>query len=551
MSEKVKRFKCKCGKAFEFEYLLIRHLKEDVICPKIKKQKAMVKKLEEGLICDNCNKKISNKYNLKRHIAICKSNSENNQSLENTILDPDLEEDNPDHDNALESFFSNIDSFREFLNNKDNNVSKHNVHNAYEKIKDILKIIEKNYNINTTDSNNKERPTLFNKDVYVEQNLIDSLQIDESTTNNNITNNNNTNNDNSTTNNNIVNNNDNSITNNDNSVTNNNNVVNNISIIYPFGYENLSHLSQSEMIKILLSNDILMKALVSVYSNQTNQCYHKHNDKSDKILLLNNSFTLDAKDDNEFVSEIIENTILAIKRMFFICKNKFSFVNQLTIWNNINYVHNTIRTEMKKKPKHMPTNCKTLINKISSLVLEEKKNCKYIIKDPSKDNIKQKVNNFEEFKAKIDIDPIYKDNVVNLFEVVYDELKKYKESLNNVTITDEILRKYWSEPEEDIELNNEHNDVSKVKVEDTPRYKYYKKMIKNENQELAKTEQSLGNLNAISKIRSERAEAEVETLAEEFNLSDFQTRLIRNKLIIEPINDNISKIAKLNIQMTN
>ena len=135
--------------------------------------------------------------------------------------------------------------------------------------------------------------------------------------------------------------------------------------------------------------------------------------------------------------------------------------------------------------------------------------------------------------------------------MVYDELKKYKESLNDVTITDEILRKYWSEPEEDIELNNEHNNVSKVKVEDTPRYKYYKKMIKNENQELAKTEQSLGNLNAISKIRSERAEAEVETLAEEFNLSDFQTRLIRNKLIIEPINDNISKIAKLNVQMTN
>jgi len=547
MTEKENRHKCECGKAFEFEYLLIRHLKEDVICPKIKKQKAMEKKLKEECMCDYCNKKISNKYNLKRHITICKSNSENNQSLENTILDS--EEENQDHESDLESFFSNIDNFKEFLNNKDNNISKNNVQNAYKKIKDILKIIEKNYNINNTNNtNSNERPTLFDNTQF-DQSIIESIQIDESTTNNNTTNNNNTNNDNSITNNNTTNNNDNSVTNNN--TTNNNNIVNNISIVYPFGYENLSHLSQNDMIKILLSNDLLLKALVSVYSNAKNQNYHKHNDKSDKILLLNDTMALEAKDDNEFVSEIIENTIQAIKRMFFICKNKFSFENQLTIWENIRYVHNTIKNEIKKKTKHMPISCKTLINKIFSLVLQEKKNCKYIIKDNSKDNTKHKINNFEEFKAKIDIDPIYKDNVVNLFEVVYDELKKYKESLNDVSITDEILRQYWSDPEDDIELNNEHNDVSKVKVEDTPRYKYYKKMIKNENKELAKTEHSLGNLNAISKIRSERAEAEVETLSDEFNLSDLQTRLIRNKLITEPISENISKIAKLNFQMAN
>ena len=316
-------------------------------------------------------------------------------------------------------------------------------------------------------------------------------------------------------------------------------------IIYPFGYENIKHLSQNDMMKILSSNDMLMKALVSVYSHSDNQNYHKHNDKSDQMLLFEDNYKIKALKDNEFVVEIMDNTIQAIKRMFFICKNKFSIENQLAIWDNIRYVQNTNKNDMKKNYKEMPNNTKALVNRIFNLILQEKKNCNYIISEKTT----KKLNNFDEFKAKLETNVEYKECVMNLFDIVADELDKYRKSLSDITITDEILRKYWIAPEANIELDNEANDVTKVKVEDTPRYKYHKKMTKLENKELAKKEHSLGDINAICNIREERAEKEVETLTDEFDLSDLQARIIRSKLIIDSIGDNMSKIAKLHSQL--
>jgi hypothetical protein len=218
--------------------------------------------------------------------------------------------------------------------------------------------------------------------------------------------------------------------------------------------------------------------------------------------------------------------------------------NQLAIWENIKYIHNTNKNDMKNKYKHMNNKSKTLINKIFNLIIEEKKNCSYVVSN----NTTKKIHNFDEFKIKFDTDAKYKDNVLKLFEVVLNELKQYKDSLNDVSVTDDSLRAFWTDPEDDIELDNESNDVTKVKVEDTPRYKYHKKMTKVENKELSKKKQSLGDINAVCNIREERTEDEIELLTDEFDLSDLQTRILRNKLIIEPMGDTIVKIAKLNKQ---
>jgi hypothetical protein len=80
VKKKEKKFKCECGKAFEIEYLLIRHMKDEFICPKIKKQLNKERKLREQCTCENCNKKISNKYNLKKHLKICGSKNKKNSN---------------------------------------------------------------------------------------------------------------------------------------------------------------------------------------------------------------------------------------------------------------------------------------------------------------------------------------------------------------------------------------------------------------------------------------------------------------------------------------
>ena len=535
--DSLKTFHCECGKKFKHNYLLENHKASIRGCMNKKNELLKNKKTYK---CNTCNKILTTKYNLERHqTKYCNINLVNNANVNEVSVE--------------------IENMRN-QNSSVSNITKSNPNtNILEEFECILndgqsadivkinKMIEKIRSLKNSIANNKIIPNIEIDDQSLFESIreVDSIITNNTTnndhsitnTNSNNTNSNNISNDNST-NNNTTNN------NTTNNITNNNNITV-MPIIYPFGYENIKHLSQNDMMKILSSNDMLMKALVSVYSHGDNQNYHKHNDKSDQMLLFEDNYKIKALKDNEFVVEIMDNTIQAIKRMFFICKNKFSIENQLAIWDNIRYVQNTNKNDMKKNYKEMPNNTKALVNRIFNLILQEKKNCNYIIIDKTT----KKLNNFDEFKAKLETNMEYKEYVMNLFEIVADELEKYRKSLGDVTITDEILRKYWIAPEDNIELDNEANDVTKVKVEDTPRYKYHKKMTRLENKELAKKEHSIGDINAICNIREERAEKEIETLTDEFDLSDLQARIIRHKLVIDPIGDNMNKIAKLHSQL--
>ena len=543
-------FNCPCGKSFSKAYLLRRHQNAKRLCSYITQLKLNNSTLGDS-ICDICNKKQCDKYKLKRHKIICaKKHNTPSQSVPSPVVPSQASDQSASQVAPNQVTTQCLDEFRNILTDS-----------KTEALDKVNKMIEK---INALQDLIKNSNTLPN-DQSIFDSIMDVQNMINNNTNNNTNDNTSTNdhgpnnningdhnsttnntNDNSVTNN-TTNNNDHSVTNNDNSVTNNttNNITNNnITIIYPFGYENIMFLSEKEMMKILLSNDILIKALDSIYSRGENQNYHKNNDKSDHMLMYDLGYKLRAMKDNEFVLEIIENTIQALKRMFYICKNNLSMENQLAIWENIKYIHNTNKNDMKNKYKHMNNKSKTLINKIFNLIIEEKKNCSYVVSN----NTTKKIHNFDEFKIKFDTDAKYKDNVLKLFEVVLNELKQYKDSLNDVTVTDDYLRAFWTDPEDDIELDNEENDVTKVKVEDTPRYKYHKKMTKVENKELAKKKQSLGDINAVCNIREERSKDEIELLTDEFDLSDLQTRILRNKLIIEPMGDTIVKIAKLNKQ---
>ena len=63
------------------------------------------------------------------------------------------------------------------------------------------------------------------------------------------------------------------------------------------------------------------------------------------------------------------------------------------------------KNDMKKNYKEMPNNTKALVNRIFNLILQEKKNCNYIISD----KITKKLNNFDEFKAKLETNMEYKE----------------------------------------------------------------------------------------------------------------------------------------------
>lgn len=142
--KKEKKYKCECGKSFAIEYLLIRHMKDDFICPKIKKQKDKERKLKEQCICEYCNKKISNKYNLERHLQIC--SAKNKQQPKQIKIEEPL-------DNIPDN--NTVDDKLQINNSNDITITDHYIYIIH--VREFIRTKESIYKIGKTTQKNFNR----------------------------------------------------------------------------------------------------------------------------------------------------------------------------------------------------------------------------------------------------------------------------------------------------------------------------------------------------------------------------------------------------------
>jgi hypothetical protein len=315
-----------CGTEFAFPCQLERHINSKRKCKSKDNQK-------KDYMCLTCNNYYSNKFSLSRHQNSCKkiitvNNSTTNNSSNKEIIKSN---NNIDVNNAI----ANISNMLTNL------VSANNGQNYTESIKDITTSLK-----NIIEYSN---PNNINDDKVL--NIISKYNTLLQNNNDNHVVNNNQNNSRTNTLNNILNQNTiqsqnntiNSNSNNNNSITNNNITLPNI--INPFGCEDISFITDDEKLQILKSSNGVELALEKIYSKPENRNFYKPNANKDNVSVLNKDMKIQVKKQKQFNEQMINHGVLVMERMFFTCKNRLSFADQLLIWNNIEENRELLRFE--------------------------------------------------------------------------------------------------------------------------------------------------------------------------------------------------------------
>ena len=299
-----------------------------------------------------------------------------------------------------------------------------------------------------------------------------------------IVNKNNTNNTNNITNNNINNNtNNNNILNNiiqNNIIQNNTNNTNNITIqhISPFGFEDVRKIPVTEMKKILksgLNSGILI--IKAIYNQIENKNFYKPNMGKSDIACLNDSFDLTIYKGNQFADVLFDRCITLLHHMLYLCKTELSILEIQLIYDNIEYIETTMRTEIYEK-------------KLQNIIESEVRN-----------NNASNKSSISKFVKQIKTSPEIKTNATN-------ELNNIKQQNNNVSkdlqisITDEHLNNVLGDPQ--LYFNStkdKHNYEFQMKqYEDTQFYSYWKNRTKKETEYIEnKEDKTIGDIVNIYK----------------------------------------------------
>ena len=232
---------------------------------------------------------------------------------------------------------------------------------------------------------------------------LEQLQLLEPETYNNITSRNHTNN----TINNIINNN----------ITNNNNIINNTIIqhINPFGFEDVRTIPIPEMKTILTSGtEAGLQIIKIIYNKIENKNFYKPNISRSEIACLNEDFNLTIYKSKEFCDALFDRCITFLHHMLYLCKDEYSKNNIKYIYDNIEHIETTMRTEIYDKKLQNIIETEFINNNINN-----KDRIKKFIKD-IKDNVDTKNNSLLQLK-----------NTTSLTE---DKSKEYKISITNLEL---------------------------------------------------------------------------------------------------------------------
>ena len=292
-------------------------------------------------------------------------------------------------------------------------------------------------------------------------------------------------NNNSVTNNSITNN------NNDNRIINNNITINNITlpqIIYPFGYENINFLNDSEMLEILKSPNGAIIAMEKVYSKLENRNFYKQNIGKDNISYLDSNLDIQIYKEKDFHDKLLYQSVEFMYRICFKCRDKLSLEDQIVIMKNINIIEKTL--DMKND-----------VANLVSVMLERD------FMNVSRRDLIQK------FNYKLQNDLSFKDDKVKFLKEIKKELNSYYVSKTNTTISDNLLKnEAWSKKEEtepNIRKEDIYNNLNMYYINDTPRYKFFEEMKQDEINYLQEHGFTIADIKELINIHSERNKEEL------------------------------------------
>ena len=504
---------CICGKEFRYPYLLLRH-QNSMHCGIISHSFTMSNRDKnskiKNFLCLNCNNSFASKFSLERHQVKC--NLQNTKDKQNIEQNPDsnnylvkqledtkkqLEETNKERRYYMELYIKNI---KEMYDKKVAELNKNNEDVKKElTLENILKQHSEN-NSNNNFENNSE-----NKNVI---NMKDSnLVIGDQTTNNN----------NGTINN----------------ITINNNIQNTVHVVYPFGYENISFLTDEEILEILKSSEGASMVLDKIYSNIENNNFMKFSKKEKTMSYIASPKDIKYCNDEQFITMLYEQAKTLLDRIFFQCYPNLSNEHQLIVWDNVR----TIKESLSNKSGNLKDSC---INIITSKVNNSEE--KRIYKE-----IKDKLN----IKDKIQIDKI--EEVKKNIEIELYELEKnmITKNLNLIKLKEEIWGDIMSD--ESMDFEQYENDLRLLRYINTYRYNKIKELNKLEYDSILAIEKlTIGDLESIIDMRNARNQNELQTvMMKNQELPKEYIDEIQNTLIDKPKNDNTINLSSVRLKNRN
>ena len=213
--------------------------------------------------------------------------------------------------------------------------------------------------------------------------------------------------------------NNNNLTNSNNTVNNTiNNITNNNTIIQhinPFGFEDVRTIPISEMKMILNSgNEAGIHIIKAIYNKIENKNFYKPNISRSEIACLNQEFKLTIYKSREFCDALFDKCIAFLHHMLFLCKNEYTTINIKYIYDNIEFIESTMRTEIYEKKLQ-----NIIETEFRNNNLDTKDRIKKFIKE-IKDNVETKENSLLQIK-----------NTTTLKE---DKINEYKISITNLEL---------------------------------------------------------------------------------------------------------------------
>ena len=279
----------------------------------------------------------------------------------------------------------------------------------------------------------------------------------------------------------IINNNSNS-----NNIVNNNIINNTINIqhINPFGFEDVRTIPIPEMKSILNSGENAgFQIIKAIYNKLENKNFYKPNMSRPEIACLNTEFNLTIYKSKEFCDALFDRCIAFLHHMLFLCKNEYSKNTIKNIYENIEYIETTMRTEIYDK-------------QLQNIIESEFRNNNLDNKDRIKKFIKETKDNLE-IKEK------NKSLLNNILTLKSDSANEYK-----ISITDEEINKVFGDPKLILGLNKREliEEFHFKRFEETKFYKFWTDRIKNEITYINKSKTAtIGDIKTI-KIRKTKIE---------------------------------------------
>ena len=451
-----------CLEKFETKNRLDRH----------KQNKKGCKKKTEDFKCTKCEKKLSNKYNLIRHLKTCQKNnttdSNNIKISDNASVQEshDITDTNNNANNLISEFMKNMGDEKTQMMALVVTVlsQQQNQQNQQKQLNQIMEYLKNSSGTsNTTATSNINNGTINNVDTV-------------------------------------------------NQVINNNIILPNV--VYPFGYENINVLTDDEKLEILKDPNCIEKVLGAIYSHNENKNFNRPNINREYVSILNETLGVQSCNKNDFKDKFSGNGLMLVERIFNNIRPKLKFGDQLVILNNI---------EENRRMICMNGNITSLLSTIETC-----------FNDPIGKII------FKKFTDRLMLKDSFKPEKLAIVKKLIEELDKYNKARKTVTIDDNYLKnEAWTDMEDinlDTNVDSMRNDLDFYHIENTPRYKFYKNMEKDEHKFFDTHGISIGDIYEYRKIILQRSKDEIERIDKQYK-DEALTSEITYKLLNKQSND--------------